>query len=357
MSPYLIPRRKEFYLELANQGLVKGQEFQFLLVKEQAKHRSYKIDNSDFGNRLIVTKSVQFYIRKLELALDIPLNSIRIVRKQEPSLIVTEGFGLAYLPVMLWARFSRVRLVLWNKSSSDISARRSLFKRIIKKILISFYSDFIAGGESQKRYLENQGIFSIKLYEDTPNLQPFNNVLNEYIISNEDLLRIGFIGELIPRKNLEEIFNALCFAEDKIVYELHVFGTGPLESKLRESSGELNVYFHGFIDPSKLPEELLKIDCLVVPSKREAWGLVVEEALACGLVCIASDQVGSSARAVEFNHFRSYPSGDVNALFSLLFSLYKEMSKERKSRVSNGRYYLNAYNHKKSASQFIECLK
>ncbi len=61
-------------------------------------------------------------------------------------------------------------------------------------------------------------------------------------------------------------------------------------------------------------------DCLVLPSDAgETWGLVVNEAMCCGLPAIVGDQVGCGPDLVEEGVTGAvYPTGDVDALARLL---------------------------------------
>ena len=48
-----------------------------------------------------------------------------------------------------------------------------------------------------------------------------------------------------------------------------------------------------------LVDQFLAADVLVVPSVREVWGLVVNEALAGGLFVVATDQVGAASDLLD----------------------------------------------------------
>jgi glycosyltransferase involved in cell wall biosynthesis len=53
--------------------------------------------------------------------------------------------------------------------------------------------------------------------------------------------------------------------------------------------------FTGFLNQTQISKAYVAADCLVLPSNhQETWGLVVNEALASGLPCLASDACGCS---------------------------------------------------------------
>jgi glycosyltransferase involved in cell wall biosynthesis len=95
-------------------------------------------------------------------------------------------------------------------------------------------------------------------------------------------------------------------------------GSGPLESELRalQEAGRIRrLHWAGFVNQGDLPHYYSAADILVLPSVIEMWGLVVNEAFACGTPCIVSDAVGSGPDLVEgFDAGLVFATGDVSAL-------------------------------------------
>jgi glycosyltransferase involved in cell wall biosynthesis len=61
---------------------------------------------------------------------------------------------------------------------------------------------------------------------------------------------------------------------------------------------------------------------LVIPSHREAWAVVVNEAVAAGLAVVASSIVGAAVELVQDGvNGRIFPSGDVTALTECLLDV------------------------------------
>ena len=74
-----------------------------------------------------------------------------------------------------------------------------------------------------------------------------------------------------------------------------------------------------FVQPDQLIELYSLADWTVVPSHREPWGVVVNEALACGSPVIVSDRVGAGADlVVDGVNGRIVPAGDAAALAEAL---------------------------------------
>ena len=77
-----------------------------------------------------------------------------------------------------------------------------------------------------------------------------------------------------------------------------------------------DVHFAGFLNQTEMPTAYTAADILVLPSAyEETWGLVVNEAMNCGLPVIVSDRVGCAADLVHDgeNGF-VFQSGDADGL-------------------------------------------
>ena len=83
-----------------------------------------------------------------------------------------------------------------------------------------------------------------------------------------------------------------------------------------------SIRFIGFRNQSELPALYDLCDVFVLPSEREPWGLVVNEAMNAGKPIVVSDRVGAAPDLVEdgVNGF-IYPVGDVGALAARLRQL------------------------------------
>lgn len=104
-----------------------------------------------------------------------------------------------------------------------------------------------------------------------------------------------FAGKLVANKRATDFVQALAGlrASGRIVHGV-IVGSGPEETALRHQVDMLGapIHFAGFKNQSEMPAAYASADCLVLPSASETWGLVVNEAMACGLPAIVSDAAG-----------------------------------------------------------------
>jgi len=112
-------------------------------------------------------------------------------------------------------------------------------------------------------------------------------------------LRLISVGRLVPSKGLKETFE-LMDRLDPQRFQLTIVGYGELEDYVAvECARRDNCSFHGRIHrPQDMAVCYRKQDVLLLPSLRtrkwqELFGMVTIEAMACGVVPICTDHVGS----------------------------------------------------------------
>lgn len=106
-----------------------------------------------------------------------------------------------------------------------------------------------------------------------------------------------FSGKLTPRKRPIDAVRAIERCEGEL--NLLVLGDGPLREEVSHFEAQLPIRCLGFVNQADLPGWYAAGDVLVLPSESEPWGLVVNEAMACGLVPVVSDAVGCAQDLVD----------------------------------------------------------
>ena len=110
--------------------------------------------------------------------------------------------------------------------------------------------------------------------------------------------RFVYVGQLITRKNVDGLLRAFAAIREPLD-SLTLIGGGEQEAELRRLAAALElgeaVVFTGPIPNAELAAALSQQHTLVLPSLREVWGLVVNEALACGLGTVVAESAGVAA--------------------------------------------------------------
>jgi glycosyltransferase involved in cell wall biosynthesis len=131
--------------------------------------------------------------------------------------------------------------------------------------------------------------------------------------------RLLFVGKLSERKNPLDVLKAAALLRARgINVEVAFAGTGDLAEDLDAAARSCGVptLFLGFVNQTELPAVYAAADLIVLPSKgTETWGLVVNEAMACGIPAVVSDAVGCGPDLVErCETGATFPLGNVGAL-------------------------------------------
>jgi glycosyltransferase involved in cell wall biosynthesis len=145
-----------------------------------------------------------------------------------------------------------------------------------------------------------------------------------------DAIVFAFAGKLIERKRPADILRALAIARTQNVkLWLLIIGSGPLQLELDQLAADLNipVTFAGFQNQTELPRHFAAADALILASDaRETWGLVVNEAMACGLPAIVSTAAGCARDLVDEMTGIQFPVGDIAALATAMSTLADTLS-------------------------------
>ena len=105
--------------------------------------------------------------------------------------------------------------------------------------------------------------------------------------------RIAFAGNVCLRKGIKTLLDALTLAA-RPEWRVDFYGvqSSEVERDLADYRGAVPLHFHGPVGQSALAEAFREASVLVLPSLEEGFGLVVPQALNCGLPVIVSDRVG-----------------------------------------------------------------
>lgn len=213
------------------------------------------------------------------------------------------------------------------RGDSHLGGPRSLPVRIAKALafsqLLRRFDGFLYVGQKNREYLQHYGVPTERLF-----FSPHCIDNDVFAAASADarrkmgrgqfdsVRRLLFVGKLMPLKRPADLLHAAARLRDRPV-EVVFAGAGELEAELRSIAAEMSVRadFLGFVNQSELPAVYASADLLVLPSDQETWGLVVNEAMACGLPAIVSEAVGCAPDLIETGRTGAiFPVGDVAAL-------------------------------------------
>jgi 1,2-diacylglycerol 3-alpha-glucosyltransferase len=244
---------------------------------------------------------------------------VKALKDLKPDVIFTSGYSWRLMRrVASWARKNCVAVSLISDSNIfDTHRYRAL--EWLKSLYVSRYDAAFVGGTSSSLYLQHLGFPRDRI------VLGYDVIDNDFFRSRADAIRrdlLGvrkrhglpgesflFVGRLIPQKNLKGLLEAYLLYINGLrgiaPWPLLICGEGPGETELRSLIntmpsiiGDL-VQFRGPVSQSDLPDYLSGASCFVLPSKTESWGLVVNEAMACGLPVLISNRCGCASDLVQ----------------------------------------------------------
>ena len=201
-------------------------------------------------------------------------------------------------PLVFSFGFSRNRVFLhtswpdWSAADMPMGsfpANRALWERIF---LPNLKGIFFVTKHSKRSFLQQH------YFEGTTSVV-YHSYLQEYFFhfprAATDTLRIGFAGRLVESKGLLKIIDIADHLKGTGI-KIEIAGDGPDQEKLQAVALEkgLNIKFLGRLTPEELGAFFREIDILLLPSIRtsrweEAFGMVIVEAMACGVIPLATD--------------------------------------------------------------------
>ena len=175
--------------------------------------------------------------------------------------------------------------------------------------LVSGAAAYFVSGKMAADYFIHFGANPAKIY-----YHPFTSLHEDEIlkspiseqqrIANRDSLGLSekktiiSVGQFIRRKGFDILLDA--WGDLDKGYQLIIVGGGEEKSKCEKIICEKrykNVQLMEFMEKGQLFQYYYAADALVLPTREDVWGLVVNEAMACGLpvittnMCLAADEL------------------------------------------------------------------
>jgi glycosyltransferase involved in cell wall biosynthesis len=287
------------------------------------------------------------------------------------ALIVTGWNSLALVQLSIAAKRMGVRLLARGDSKRD--RPRGALRFAALALWTRCFDAFLFVGDQNRRFYEALGIPARRLFP-APHF-----VDNERFASaaekarpNRERVRDGwgagpndvvalFVGKLIAEKNVAELLRAAALARVEVPgLRLVMVGDGAMRGELERLDRELGTQarWHGFANQGALPELYAAADLLVLSSASESWGLVVNEAMACGLPAVVSDRVGCAPDLVLPGRTGEvYPSGSPRDLADRLRRLAVDGELRRSEGAAAARHVFDRHSVERAVEGTIDALR
>jgi glycosyltransferase involved in cell wall biosynthesis len=210
---------------------------------------------------------------------------------------------------------------------------RSLAWPVKTRAMLSRYAAYLAVGSRAREYLLSNGVKPTRIFSSphavdnacfASSAEPYLDAAGReaarrsFGCAPEDFI-VLFVGRLDRRKRIGDAIEAVARLGPSAALLVVGCGDGIAEGRTEAARAGARVVWPGFLNQRELGRAYAAADCLVLPSSRESWGLVVNEALATGLPVVVSDAAGCAPDLVVPGETGdTFRAGDVEDLVSAL---------------------------------------
>lgn len=229
--------------------------------------------------------------------------------RYHPDIIVAGGYSyLAMWQAQRWASRNGIPFLLWSESNL-MDARKNLpWVEFAKRKFVEGCQGFVVPGTSAAQYLASFGVQKEKIFT-APNAVDVERFAKCAEKARGDRCReqLGlppkfflYVGRFVRSKGIYDLLDAYAKLpeEARRVAGLVLVGDGEEREELMRRSREIpagQILFPGFVQRDELANFYAWSNALVFPTHSDPWGLVVNEAMACGVPVIATDAAGCTA--------------------------------------------------------------
>ena len=246
-------------------------------------------------------------------------NAAPLIFRSRPAVIFATSYRPSSLMLNAFGRLCGARIVMMNDTHQH-TTREGAVRGLFKRIVVRRFHAALVGGTKHKEFVVRMGLAPDRVFlgydavdnnfyaeRSTLARQQQRSTRTEYKLPGRYVLSLG---RLIAKKNIETLIAAFAQARTSpscADLSLVIVGDGPERDRLiracqrhgltvmaapGQALSEADVYFLPSVGPQGVADILALADIFVLASTTEEWGLVVNEAAACGLPLLVSSAAG-----------------------------------------------------------------
>ena len=235
-------------------------------------------------------------------------------------IVVTNYAYITETLTMLYLKVRRIPF-FYETDGGIVKYDESIGRKWFKKVMLSQAVGYFSPSKSSDEYLRYYTPSSSEMYryhftsllekDIVGKLPSFEREIVRQKIGVKEKKVILGIGRFIPRKGFDILIKAFQQLSDPDV-GLYIIGGEPTVEYKHLASGFSNIHFEGFMSKDMLKHYMLIADLFIHPTREDIWGLVINEAMSCGLPIITTSKCVAGLELLPNECI--IPVGDVNAL-------------------------------------------
>jgi glycosyltransferase involved in cell wall biosynthesis len=238
-------------------------------------------------------------------------------KRFRPDVVVLGGFNqpITY-QVLLSRRFFGYQTWLWIESTLNDARPASGLRDRLKRWALANSDGVLVPGQAAEAYATALGVEpgAVRLAPNAVDVRGITAMADQARQDRQAIragLRVSgtvftYVGRMVEEKGVGDLLEAFGIASGALSHEgldcsLLLVGTGPALERLlacARSDGISHVVSTGFVQPPGLPNLLAASDVVVLPTWSDPWGMVINEAQACGLPVITTPVAGAAHNLV-----------------------------------------------------------
>jgi glycosyltransferase involved in cell wall biosynthesis len=239
------------------------------------------------------------------------------LRRTAPDVIVCGGYNyVASWRALSWARDNEIPFLLWVESTAKDQRNNSVRIEPLKRKFIQQCTAFIVPGRASVEYvrqyrISGQQIFVAPNAVDSHFFSRHAEKVRHDPAAHRKILDVParfflFAGRLVPEKGIFDLLDAYTMLPPELRQQVAfvLVGEGPSRAEISRRAAAIKcglVKIDGFAQREQLASYYALAETFVFPTHSDPWGLVVNEAAACGLPIIASEAAGCVPDLLEDN--------------------------------------------------------
>lgn len=267
---------------------------------------------------------------------------IKAIKEFRPDIVLCHEYGINTLAAIFCRKFYKFKLFLTCDDSLQMAQAYSSKRKKLRNFVVHHTDGFLVVSTKTQDFLQKiypnthcQFIYFPIIQNDlylekkiNANKEIAEAYISKYKLQNKKILL--YVGRFDPVKNLPLLLNAYSEVTDDTI-RLILVGDGEMKTAVNKQIKELNIENRVIQTGALYGDDLYAwyylADFFVLASYQEAFGAVVNEALAGGCFALVSDHAGAHTLIQNDVNGYVFKSGSKEDLKDKLISIFKRPKK------------------------------
>lgn len=305
ISPYRLPAFERL-------AATPGWDFHILINAASEFDRSWDVATGDLQVGQSKTWSIKRTVRSTDpvpfeqvITLHLPRSLWSDLNRLKPDVVISHEMGPRTMLAAAYCKRHRIPLVIWAYQSRVSATQSNGLKDFVRRTLLKQAAVVVGMGTQAREVLQNLGVERARIL-DAPNSADVDKIAQwltqEDTHTSARTIREKYgagrklacvFGRLVPLKGTSSILNHWQKLPKAVreQWRLVFVGEGPLAETITQLN-DPGIIHAGVVAPEHMAAWYKATDLHVFPTLGDVWGLVVNEAMQCGVPTLCSRYAG-----------------------------------------------------------------